>query len=162
MSNAEQKLQELGLTLPEPLSASPLAEHQVYKKSGDLIFLAGTGPILHKKPAFRGRLVWTVRRREDRIKHEAGYEAARLAALNVISILKQHGVDLDRVEICKVTGYVAGDTDFYDQHMILNGASHLFNDVFGERGAHVVTAVGCSSLPFNVPVILDVVCRLAD
>ncbi|MBR4701056.1 MAG: RidA family protein [Oscillospiraceae bacterium] len=162
MSLTEQKLLELGLSLPAPLGPSPLAEHLVFKQVDRWIFLSGTGPILEKKPAFRGRLVWTVRRREDRMKHEDGYEAARLAALNVISILKDHGVDLDRVEIVKITGYVAGDPDFYDQHMILNGASHLFNDVFGQRGAHVVTAVGCSSLPFDVPVILDVVCRLPE
>ena len=146
MSLTEQKLLELGLSLPAPLGPSPLAEHLVFKQVDRWIFLSGTGPILEKKPAFRGRLVWTVRRREDRMKHEDGYEAARLAALNVISILKDHGVD----------------PDFYDQHMILNGASHLFNDVFGQRGAHVVTAVGCSSLPFDVPVILDVVCRLPE
>lgn len=152
--NVENRLKELGIVLPAPLEPSPLADHVVAKKSGEFVYIGGIGPIKNKMPAITGRLVRDM-------KHEAGYEAARTAALNVLSVLKAQLGDLDLVEeIVCVTGYVACDSDFYDQHMILNGASHLFNEVFGERGSHVCTAVGVQVLPFNVPVILDVVARV--
>ena len=154
MAIIEQRLEELGIKLPPPLKPSPLADHVMAKKSGDLLFLAGVGPICNGMPSITGRLVRDM-------KHEAGYEAARLAALNLLSIMRQELKDLDRVEeVVKLVGYVACDSDFYDQHMILNGASHLFNEVFGEKGSHVCTAVGTSVLPFNVPVILDLVVRI--
>lgn len=149
----EKRLEELGITLPSPLAPSPLADHVVAKQSGGFVFVSGVGPIKNKMPILTGRLVRDM-------KHEAGYAAARAAALNVLSVLKEELGDLDRVEeIVRVTGYVACDPDFYDQHMILNGASHLFNEVFGEKGSHACTAVGVQVLPFNVPVILDVVVK---
>lgn len=154
MAMIEKKLEQLGIELPSPLAASPLADHIMAKQVGELLFLAGVGPIRSKMPAITGRLVRDM-------KHEAGYEAARLAALNLLSIVKKELGDLDRVEeIVKLTGYVACDNDFYDQQMILNGASHLFHEVFGEKGDHVCTAVGVNVLPFNVPVILDLVVRV--
>lgn len=150
----EKRLEELGIALPAPLEPSPLADHVVAKQSGEFVFVGGIGPIRNKMPLITGRLVRDM-------KHEAGYEAARVAGLNVLSVLKAQLGDLDRVEeVVRMTGYVACDEDFYDQHMILNGASHLFNEVFGERGSHVCTAVGVQVLPFHVPVLLDVVVRI--
>ncbi len=150
MAIVEKRLEELGIELPPPLGPSPLADHVSAKRVGDLLFLAGVGPIQNGMPAITGRLVMDMR-------HEDGYNAARTAALNALSIMREELGDLDRVaELVKVVGYVACDGDFYDQHMILNGASHLFREVFGERGSHVVTAVGVNVLPFHVPVILDV------
>lgn len=154
MPSIEMKLEELGIHLPKPLSPSPLADHVMVKRVGDMLFLAGVGPIKNGMPSITGRLV------KD-MKHEAGYEAARDAALNVLSIIRAEIGDLDKVdEFVKVVGYVACDHDFYDQHMILNGASHLFNEVFGEKGRHVCTAIGTNVLPFNVPVILDVIVKV--
>lgn len=154
MSVIEKKLESLGLMLPAPLGPSPLAEHVVVKRAGDLLFVGGIGPIKNKMPAVTGRLVRDM-------KHEDGYKAAHLAALNMLSVIKSEIGDLDRVAgFVRLTGYVASDGDFYDQHMILNGASHLFNEVFGEKGSHVCTAVGVNVLPFNVPVILDAVVQV--
>ena len=152
--SAEKKIAVLGIELPEMPITSPLVDHLMVKKSGDLLFVAGVGPCRRGKPSYTGRLV-------TGMKHEAGYEAAREAAVNALALIRTELGDLDRVgEIVKVTGYVASDDDFYDQHMILNGASHLFKDVFGERGEHVCTAVGVNVLPFNVPVLLDMVVRI--
>lgn len=154
MPTIEMKLEELGIQLPKPLGPSPLADHVMVKRVGDLLFLSGVGPIKNGMPSITGRLV------KD-MKHEAGYEAAREAALNVLSIIKGEIGDLDRVdEFVKMVGYVACDPDFYDQHMILNGASHLFNEVFGEKGSHACTAIGAHVLPFHVPVILDVIVKV--
>lgn len=154
MALIEKRLVELGIQLPRPLGPSPLADHVVAKQAGDLLFLAGVGPIRNGMPAITGRLVRDM-------KHEAGYEAAREAALNVLGIIQKELGNLDRVEeFVKVVGYVACDEDFYDQHMILNGASHLFHEVFGEKGDHVCTAVGTNVLPFHVPIILDVIVRV--
>lgn len=154
MSVIEKKLEELGITLPAPLGPSPLAEHVVARQSGELLFIGGIGPIKNNMPSITGRLVRDM-------KHEDGYAAARQSALNLLSVIKNELGDLDRVaEFVRLVGYVASDDDFYDQHMILNGASHLLNEVFGEKGSHVCTAVGVNVLPFNVPVILDAVVRV--
>lgn len=154
MEYIKQRLESIGIHLPDPPSPSPLADHITVKRSGEFLFLAGMGPIHNGMPTITGRLVRDM-------KHEAGYEAARLAALNLLSVIQQELGSLDKVEeIVKLVGYVACDDDFYDQHMILNGASHLFNEVFGEKGAHVCTAIGTNVLPFNVPVILDLIVRV--
>lgn len=154
MATMEKRLEELGITLPAPLGPSPLAEHATVKRAGDLLFISGVGPIENGKPAITGRLVRDM-------KHEDGYAAARLAALNILSMMQKELGSLDRIEeVVGLTGYVACDDDFYDQHMILNGASHLLNDVFGDKGCHVCTAVGVNALPFNVPVIVDAIVRI--
>lgn len=156
MGMTADRLKHLGIELPPPLAPSPLADHVMVKRSGDFLFLSGVGPIRDGRPAITGRLV-------SDMKHEDGYEAARLAALNLLSLIQKELGSLDRVaEVVKLVGYVACDDDFYDQHMILNGASHLLNELFGDRGAHVCTAVGCNVLPFHVPVVLDLVVRVSD
>lgn len=154
MAMIENRLAQLGIELPAPLGPSPMAEYVTVKRAGDLLFVSGTGPIQNGMPAITGRLVRDM-------KHEDGYAAARLAALNILGIIRGELGDLDKVaEVVKLTGYVACDSDFYDQHMILNGASHLFCEVFGDKGSHACTAVGVNVLPFNVPVILDAVVRV--
>ena len=154
MGNAEEKLVQMGIELPEPPVPSPLADHVMVKRSGDYLFLSGMGPLRRGMPAITGRLV------KD-MKHEDGYEAARLAALNLLSLIRKELGSLDQVaEIVKLVGYVACDDDFYDQYMILNGACHLFHELFGDKGAHVCTAVGTHVLPFHMPVVLDLVVRV--
>lgn len=91
MPTIEMKLEELGIQLPKPLGPSPLADHVMVKRVGDLLFLSGVGPIKNGMPSITGRLV------KD-MKHEAGYEAAREAALNVLSIIKDEIGDLDKVD----------------------------------------------------------------
>lgn len=151
---AEERIKELGLELPEPLGISPLAEHLWVKRSGSLLILGGICPLKGTMPSITGKVV------RDML-HEDAYNAARLCALNALSLIKKEVGSLDLVEdVISVTGYVAGDDDFYDQHMIMNGVSHLLVDVFGEKGAHVCSPVGVNSLPFNVPVMIDMVVRV--
>jgi len=153
INTVKKKLAELGMELPAPLSASPLADHIMVIRSGDLLLVSGVGPIVNGRPEITGRLVRDM-------KHEDGYRAASIAALNLISLIFSELRENECFEILKLTGFVAGDDDFYDQHMILNGASHLINELFGENGRHICTAVGVNSLPFNVPVVIDAVVRI--
>ncbi len=151
MSETDKRLAELGIELPQPPISSPLAEYVTVKRKDDLLFLSGVWPSSNGSLWIKGRLV-------SDLKHETGYEAARIAGLNALSLIREALGSLDEVdEILKVVGYIASDDDFYDQHMILNGASHLFKDVFGDRGSHVCTPVGVNVLPFGVPVMLDIV-----
>ncbi len=153
---AEEKIKELGIELPGPLEASPLAEHLWIKRSKDLLVLGGICPLRGSLPAVRGKVV------RDML-HEDAYGAARLCALNALSLIKKELGSLDLVEdVISVTGYVAGDDDFYDQHMIMNGASHLLVDIFGEKGKHVCSPVGVNSLPFDSPVMIDMTVRIKD
>lgn len=154
MAIIENRLQELGIQLPDAILPSPMSDYVALKQSGNLLFISGVGPIKNGMPSMTGKLVKDMR-------HEDGYEATRLAALNAISIIKKYVGDLDKVEqIIKVTCYVASEEDFYDQYMILNGASHLFNEIFGEKGSHAATVVGVNVLPFNLPVMLDAIVRI--
>ncbi len=154
MTSAEERIKELGIELPKPLGPSPLAEHLWIKRSGRNLWLAGICPLEGSMPVITGKVV------RDML-HEDAYNAARLCALNALSLIKREVGSLDLVEeIVSLTGYVAGDDDFYDQHMIMNGASHVLNDIFGEKGAHICSPVGVNSLPFNVPVMIDMVVRV--
>lgn len=154
MAVIEKRLEELGITLPAPLGPTPLAEYVMVRHAGEFMFLSGMGPMKNGMPVVTGRLVRDM-------KHEDGYAAARIAALNLISLMKAELGDLDRVDkIIKLTGWVACDSDFYDQHMILNGASHVLNDIFGERGHHVCTALSAHVLPFNMPVVIELVIKV--
>ena len=151
MSLIEKKLKELNIVLPGKVKPTPLAEYVMTRLANGFLFVAGVCPLESCRPWITGQLVRDM-------KHEQGYEAARIAAINVLAAAKEALGDLDRISsVVKVVGYVACDSDFYDQHMIVNGASHLFCDVFGERGKHVCSAVGVSTLPFHVPVMLEVI-----
>ena len=151
MGKTENRLEALGIVLPEKVGPSPLADHVMTRQAGGFLFVAGACPLAGGKPWITGKLV------KD-MKHEAGYEAARIAAFHVLAAAGEALGTLDRIaSVVKVTGYVACEDDFYDQYMIINGASHLFNEVLEDRGSHVSTAVGVNTLPFNVPVMLDAV-----
>ena len=94
---------------------------------------------------------------------EEGYEAARLAAIRVIAELKSVVGDLDRIErIVKVTGYVNSAPDFGGQPKVINGASELFRNVFGEKGEHARVAFGTGALPDNAAVEIDVIAYVKD
>ncbi len=87
-----------------------------------------------------------------------GYDAAKIACINALAILKSELESLDSVkQIVKVTGYVACAEDFYDQPKVVNGASELLTRVFGESGRHARAAVGCPSLPANSPVEIEMI-----
>ena len=105
----------------------------------------------HGELRFIGRL-------GDGLDVEEGYEAARLCALNSLSVLRGECGSLDGVRrIVRVCGYVRSAAGFTDQSKVLNGASELMNDVFGDRGRHARLALGTNELPLGAPVELEVI-----
>jgi enamine deaminase RidA (YjgF/YER057c/UK114 family) len=142
----EQRLRELGLTLPAV--AAPLGNYVHAKRAGDLLYLSGKGP----SGAVKGRL-------GAGMSVEEGYRHAREVGLVLIAAMRDAlGGDLDRVEgIVKVLGMVNAAPDFTDHPKVVNGCSDLFVEVFGERGRHARSAVGMSSLPGGIPVEIEVI-----
>jgi enamine deaminase RidA (YjgF/YER057c/UK114 family) len=144
----ERRLKELGLELPT--ASTPGANYVPFVRSGGLVFLTGQLSQWNGERRFIGKLgrEWGV---------EEGREAARLCALNLIAHLKTAaGGDLDRVRRCvRLAGYVNSTPDFLAQSQVLNGASDLFVDVFGDVGRHARMAVGVAALPYDVAVEVE-------
>lgn len=151
----EARLETLGVVLPCP-QRPRVAKILPWCLSGDLLFVSG------QLPQWEGELryVGKVGRELDA---EAGRAAARLSALNVLAQARAalEG-DLDRVErFVKVGGFVNCDPGFTGVAEIVNAASELFLEVFGDAGAHARTAVGAANMPFGVAVEIDAVIRVA-
>lgn len=150
MSNLfEQNLEKLGITLPTPVAA--LANYAPYVQTGNLLAISGQIPMDSEgKFPYLGKVGVDVTE-EDAVK------AARLCAINIISQAKiACGGDLSRVvRIVKLGGFVNCKNGFSGHPAIINGASDLMVEVFGEAGKHARAAVGTNSLPLNVPVEVD-------
>jgi enamine deaminase RidA (YjgF/YER057c/UK114 family) len=154
MAIIEQNLYELGIELP-PLN-KPVANYVGVRRTGNLIYLSGTGPVVEGKILYHGKL-------GKELNKEDGYMAARFSAINMLSILKNELGDLDKVEkIISLQGFVACSDEFYDQPYVINGASDLFVDVFGEAGKHTRAALGTNVLPFNTPVEILMVVQIKE
>lgn len=150
----EARLKELGIELP--VAAAPAGNYVPYVVSGKLVFVAGQITLKDGKPQFLGKLG-----REFAV--EEGQAAARLCAINILSQLKAAcGGDLDRVvRIVKLGGFVNCVPEFTDQPKVINGASDLIVQIFGEAGKHARAAVGSPSLPLGVAVEIDAVVEIA-
>jgi enamine deaminase RidA (YjgF/YER057c/UK114 family) len=145
----EQRLKELGIELRTP--PTPVANYVLSVRTGNLVFLAGHGP---RKP--EGGYV------EGRVGRDIGlkeaYEAARLTAIDLLSSLKAEIGDLNKVKrVVKVMGMVNSVETFTEHPKVINGCSDLLVAVFGDRGRHARDAVGMGSLPFNIPVEIDII-----
>ena len=151
--NIEQRIETLGLTLPTP--ATPIANYVTSVASGNLLFLSGHGPGNGEGKLFRGRL-------GEHLTVEEGYASARQVALGLIATMKAALKDLDRVtRIVKLTGFVNSAPEFLDQPKVINGASDLFVEVFGDKGRHARSAVGMVSLPGGIPVEIELVVEIS-
>jgi len=140
--NAEMRLRELGLELPEV--PKPVAEYVPAKRVGDLVYVSGQGPIRDGKPVYVGRV-------GAEVSPEDAYKAAQICALNCLAAVKSLVGSLDAVEeIVQVRGFVNSAPDFHDQPKVINGASELLVKLFGERGLHARTPLGSLSLPANI------------
>jgi enamine deaminase RidA (YjgF/YER057c/UK114 family) len=149
MSRAEERLAEQGLRLPEPPTA--VANYVGAVRTGNLVFVSGHGPVRD------GRFVYTGKVGQD-LDVEAGYQAAQLVCLNMLASLKAEIGDLDRVRrIVKLLGMVNCAPDFAQQPEVINGASDLLVQLYGERGRHARSAVGMGSLPRNIAVEIEMV-----
>jgi enamine deaminase RidA (YjgF/YER057c/UK114 family) len=143
----EDKLKELGIELPE--APTPLGSYIPVLRAGNLVFLSGMLPLRQGKLSRQGKV-------GKEISLDEAKEEAKTVTINALSILKAHLGSLDKVTRCvKITGYVASEPDFTEQPKVLNAASDLLFEIFGERGRHVRSAVGVNVLPLNSPLELE-------
>jgi enamine deaminase RidA (YjgF/YER057c/UK114 family) len=145
----DQKLTELGITLPAP--TKPVANYVKAVQSGKLVFLAGHVSTRADGTNITGKL-------GKDLTVEQGYEAAKVATVQLLSTLKAEVGDLNKVKrIVNVTGFVNGTPEFTDQPKVINGCSDLLVAIFGEKGKHARSAVGMASLPLNCAVEIEMI-----
>ena len=148
----EAKLAELGITLP--LAPKPVATYIPAVRVGDLLFLSGTGPFKDGAIVYAGKL-------GKDLTVEQGYEAARLTLLNALALVRQELGTLDRVtRVVRLTGHVASADGFTQQPAVLNGASDLLVQIFGEAGRHARLALGAAELPLNMAIELELILQV--
>jgi enamine deaminase RidA (YjgF/YER057c/UK114 family) len=159
----EARLAELGIELPEP--TVPLAQYVPFVQTGNLLFVSGQLP-MGKDGLVTGQLSAADHAEGgtpapgSKLALAAG--AAALSAVNLIVQAKAATGDLDRVvRVVKLTGFVNCDGSFAQQHLVINGASSLLGDVFGDAGRHSRSAVGSSSLPMEVIVEIEGIFEIA-
>jgi len=148
----ESRLQELGLVLPVP--PKPVATYIPAVRTGNLLFLSGV------LPSRDGQLVMTGKLGQA-LSIEQGIEAAKIAVLNALAIVKMEAGSLDRVKrIVKMVGHIASAPGFTDQPQVLNGASDLLVEIFGDAGRHARVAVGAAELPRQAPVEIELIVEI--
>ncbi len=145
-----QRLKELGIILPQ--AAAPVANYVGWVRSGNLVFTAGQLPMKEGRPACTGKA-------GAEVSVEEAAAAARLCAINAIAqgAAALDG-DLDRiVRVVRLAGFVSCTADFTDHPLVVNGASDLMVEVFGDAGRHARSAIGCPSLPLDATVEVEAV-----
>ncbi len=139
--NIDDRLAELEIILPEAPKA--LAAYVPGLVAGEFLYISGQLPLREGKLLYSGRLGWE-------LSLEEGREAARMAIINCLAVLKRHINNWDELlQVVKITGYIQSGENFHDQALVLNGASELLQEIFGERGRHARAAVGVNALPLN-------------
>ena len=154
MPSVESKLTGLGYQLPPP--PAPVGNYLPATRSGNIMWMAGVGSRRADGAGVSGKL-------GADLTVEQGYEAARWCALNLLARMKAELGDLDKVSrILKVVGMVNSAPDFGEQARVVDGASDLFVDLFGDRGRHSRSAPGMGALPGNSAVIVECVIEVVD
>jgi enamine deaminase RidA (YjgF/YER057c/UK114 family) len=146
---AEAKLVELGLALPG--APGPIANYVRAVRVGNLLFVSGHGPTRDGKYLFTGKL-------GKDLTIDDGYKAAQLVCLNCLASVREVLGDLDRVKrVVKLLGMVNSAPDFGHQPEVINGASDLLVQLYGEAGRHARSAVGMGALPRNIAVEIEMI-----
>jgi enamine deaminase RidA (YjgF/YER057c/UK114 family) len=146
--SARARLEQRGVALPQV--AAPLASYVPAVRTGNLVYTSGQLPIEGGKLAATGKV-------GAEVSPEQGKALARLCALNALAAVGSV-VDIDTVaRVVKVVGFVASAPAFNGQPNVINGASDLFAEVFGDNGAHARSAVGVSELPLDAPVEVELI-----
>eukprot|EP00904_Undaria_pinnatifida_P006158 jgi/Undpi1/2672/HiC_scaffold_13.g06050.m1 len=152
--HTEAKLKEMGIELPTP--KAPLGNFVMSVRTGSLLYTSGHLPISLEGEMTTGKV-------GQEVSEEEAQEAARKVAIQLIATIKKDLGDLDRVKrIVKLVGFVNCTDGFTGQPKVVNGASDLFAEVFGERGVHSRSAVGTNALPMNVPVEIEAIVEFED
>ena len=150
----EDKINELGLSLLPVIK--PVANYIPAVRTGNLVFLSGHGPFKEGGGLITGKV-------GVELSPEQGYEAARRTTLALLTSLKAEIGDLDRVKrIVKLLGMVNCSADFTDQPKVINGASDLLVELFGDKGKHARSAVGLNALPMNMSVEIEMIVEVED
>lgn len=148
----EEKIKELGYEIPS--APKPVASYIPATVVGDLVFTAGQIPFLNGEIKYKGQV-------GKELSEDDGIAAAKLCALNCLSVIKDVIGNLDKIErIVKLTVFVSGVEGAGNQPKVANGASDFVVQVFGENGKHVRAAVGVSGLPLNVPVEVEMIAQI--
>ena len=151
--SANQRISELGIVLPQV--ATPAGAYVPAVVSGNLVFTAGQIPLVDGKLAATGKV-------GRDLTAEQAKEIARVCALNAVAAVKSVIGDLDRVKkVVKVVGFVSSDPSFSQQPAVVNGASELLEQIFGEKGIHARSAVGVAVLPLDAPVEVELIVEFA-
>lgn len=150
----EEKLNEMGIKILE--AAKPVASYVPFRRVGNLIYISGQDCRVNGKLKYEGKVGRDVTEKE-------AYEAARITAINLLAILKSAIGNLDKVvKIVNLHGFVNSADGFVRQPMVINGASDLLLEVFGEKGKHSRCALSANELPFNTPVEIEMIVEVED
>jgi len=142
----EEKLKELGIELPG--GSAPAANYANAVRSGNLLFIAGKAPLPVNGVLPKGRL-------GREVTADEGYQFARSACIDLIAVMKSELGSLDKVaHVVELQGFINADENFEDHAKVMNGASDLLVQVFGEKGVHARSVLGASSLRSGVPLVL--------
>ncbi|HCP15419.1 MAG TPA: hypothetical protein DIT32_06630 [Peptococcaceae bacterium] len=152
MSQIEKKLEEMGLKLPAV--AKPIAAYVPGVKVDNFIYTSGQIPLVDGALKYAGHV-------GAEISPEDAYEAAKVCCLNCLAIVKDLAGDLDNVEkIVKVAGFVQSAAGFNGQPKVVNGASELLGQLFGDKGVHARSAVGVNELPINAACEVELIVKV--
>ena len=153
MGLIDKRLAELGIVLPTP--AKPIANYVPWVRTGNLVYISGQGAIKDGKLEYTGRV-------GDTLSIDDAIASARLTAINIIAHVRDAcGGDLDRVKrVVKLLGLVNCTPAFGDHPKVINGASDLMVEVFGDKGRHARSAVGAPSLPFGLSVEVEAIVEI--
>ena len=153
MGLIDKRLAELGIVLPTP--AKPIANYVPWVRTGNLVYISGQGAVRDGKIEYTGKV-------GDTVSIEDAIASARLTAINIIAHLRDAcGGDLDRVKrVVKLLGLVNCTPTFGEHPKVINGASDLMVEVFGDKGRHARSAVGAPSLPFGLSVEVEAIVEI--
>ena len=149
----EEKIKSLEITLPNP--PIPAGSYIPAIKTGNLLFLSGQIPMENGKVLFTGKVT------DNNL--ETAQKAARMCAINLLAQMKRELGSLDKVKkIVRLSGFVNSDTEFYQHPKVINAASDLFFEIFGDKGKHSRIAVGVACLPLNSMTEIDAVIEFSE
>ncbi|MBY0223440.1 MULTISPECIES: RidA family protein [Sporosarcina] len=152
--NIEGKLKELGIELPP--ASRPMANYQMTARLGSALYTSGAGYMREGKAMITGKL-------GDDVSMEQGYQAARETALQLMSNLRAELGSLDKIKsFVKILGFVNSTDDFIRQPEVINGASDVIVEVFGDKGEHARSAIGVNTLPFDIPVEIELIVEVEE
>ena len=149
----EEKIKSLGITLPNP--PTPAGSYIPAIKTGNLLFISGQIPMENNKVLFTGKVT-------DK-NLETAQKSARMCAINLLAQIKRELGSLDKVKkIVRLSGFVNSDAEFYQHPKVINAASDLFFEIFGDKGKHSRIAVGVACLPLNSMTEIDAIIEFLE